>query len=140
MWNNRNQFMTQEQRPVISSPKPTGGSSKKAVTNEQKDYTVPDAAAQRNANMATGVAAKYGAQANMHPRVVKTKYTPGSYDDNLAQQDWYNNQETKFFREMSAKYGTIDSTMWTPAERKTYSTLMSHIKYWQDKTNAAKQK
>ena len=140
MWNNRNQFMTQEQRPVIPSPKPTGGSSKKAVTNEQKDYTVPDAAAQRNANMATGVAAKYGAQANMHPRVVKTKYTPGSYDDNLAQQDWYNNQETKFFREMSAKYGTIDSTMWTPAERKTYSTLMSHIKYWQDKTNAAKQK
>ena len=29
MWNNRNQFMTQEQRPVIPSPKPTGGSGNK---------------------------------------------------------------------------------------------------------------
>lgn len=139
MWNNRNQFMTQEQRPVIPSPKPTGGSGKKVVNDKPKNYTVPDGAAQRNANMATGAAAKYGAQANMHPRVAKTKYMPGSYDDNLAQQDWYNSQETKFLREMSAKYGTIDSTMWTPAERKTYSTLQSHIKYWQDQTNAAKE-
>lgn len=128
MWNNRNQFMTQDQRPVIPSPKPTGG-GKKVVNDKPKNYTVPDGAAQRNANMATGVAAKYGAQANMHPRVVKTDYMPGSYDDNMAQS-----------KEYRKKLRVLNNN-WTgsPTDIKNKKLLESHIAYWEKAAEAAKQ-
>lgn len=137
MWNNRNQFMTQEQRPVVPSPKPTGGSKKvvndKVVNDKPKNYTVPDGAAQRNANIATGVAAKYGAQANMHPRVAKTEYMPGSYDDNMAQYNAY----AQKLALLTGPIGSYEDL--NPADRKKYDIIQSHMNYFQKAAEAAKQ-